>query len=116
MRSVVSLAALLLVSSVSFGSTTEPRVCHVQINMSAGSIPQNTKLQVFAADRRLSEMKIPFDGSLFLPPLAPGEYRVQTGQGASPRFNAENWKRRNGTFSKWRGLTPSYRVPITCSA
>lgn len=83
MRSVVSLAALILVSSVSFGSTTEPRVCHVQINMSAGSIPQNTKLQVFAADRRLSEMKIPFDGSLFLPPLAPGEYRVQTGQGAN---------------------------------
>ena len=83
MRCVVSFATLLLFSSISFGSTMEPRVCHVQINMSSGSLPQNMKLQLFAGDRRLSEMKIPFDGSLFLPPLAPGEYRVQTGGGAN---------------------------------
>lgn len=83
MRCVVWFATLLLLSSISFGSTMEPRVCHVQVNMSSGSLPQNMKLQLFAGGRRLSEMKVPFDGSLFLPPLTPGEYRVQTGEGTN---------------------------------
>lgn len=83
MRCTVYSAFLLFVSTLSLGSTMEPRVCHVQINMSAGSVPPQMKLQVFAGDRRFSEMKVPFDGSLLLPPLAPGDYRVQTGEGTN---------------------------------
>jgi tetratricopeptide (TPR) repeat protein len=41
------------------------------------------KLQVFAGDKNVSEMKVPFDGNVSLPPLAPGKYRVQTGEGAN---------------------------------
>jgi len=83
MRCILYSAFVLFVSAALFGSTMEPRVCHVQIKLSAGSVPPRLKLQVFAGDRRLSEMKVPIDGSLFLPPLAPGEYRVQTGEGTN---------------------------------
>ena len=83
MRRIVCFAILLFVSTLSSGSKSEPRVCRVQVNISTGSLPANMKLQVFAGDRRLSEMKVPFDGNVFLPPLAPGDYRVQTGEGTN---------------------------------
>lgn len=83
MRCVVCFAILLFVSTLSFGSESEPRVCRVQVNISSGSLPANMRLRVFAGDRRLSEMKVPFDGNLFLPPLVPGDYRVQTGEGTN---------------------------------
>lgn len=83
MRCIVGFATLLFISAVCFGSKSEPRICHVQVNISSGSLPEKMKLQVFAGDRRLSEIRVPFDGSVFLPPLAPGDYRVQTGQGTN---------------------------------
>ncbi len=83
MRCIVYFASLLFASAFSVASTMEPRICHVQVNMSAGSVPTKMKLQVFTGNRRISEMKVPFDGNLFLPPLAPGEYRVQTGEGTN---------------------------------
>jgi len=83
MRCVVCFAIVLFVSAFSFGSQSEARVCRVQVNISTGSLPANMKLQLFAGDRRLSEMKVPFDGTLFLPPLVPGDYRVQTGEGTN---------------------------------
>lgn len=83
MRCLISFAILLFVSTVSFGSKSEPRICRVQVNISSGSLPDNMRLQVFAGDRRLAEMKVPFDGNVFLPPLAIGDYRVQTGEGTN---------------------------------
>ena len=54
MRCIVGFATLLFISAVCFGSKSEPRICHVQVNISSGSLPEKMKLQVFAGDRRLS--------------------------------------------------------------
>jgi tetratricopeptide (TPR) repeat protein len=80
----ISLFTLFLMASIScFGAESDAPLCHVQVNMSAGSLPQNLKMQVFAADKRLAELTVPYTGSLVLPPLAPGEYRLQTGEGTN---------------------------------
>ena len=70
----------------SFCSELGLRECHIQVIMSAGTpIPQNLELQVFAGNKRVSRLNIPDTGSVLLPQLAPGEYRVQTG-GAESNF------------------------------
>ena len=81
----IAICALLLLASC-FGSESGLRTCRVQVTMSMGApIPQNLKLRVFAGEKRLSEQTVPFTGSALLPPLAPGEYRIQTG-GAGSNF------------------------------
>lgn len=80
----ISLPMLLFVSStLCFAAGAETRSCHVQVNMSSGSLPQDIKLQVFAADKRIAELPVLLTGSVILPPLAPGEYRLQTGEGTN---------------------------------
>jgi Flp pilus assembly protein TadD len=89
MRRLFVWALLTLSSIYSFGSESGPRACHVQVIMSAGTaIPQNLKLQVFAGEKRLTELTVPYTGSLVLPSLAPGSYRVQTGAEGSNFFTS----------------------------
>src|SRR5689334_3193041 len=78
----ISLPALFLIASIScFGAEPNTRLCHAQVNISTGSLPPNLKMQIFADDKRLAQLAVPYTGSVILPPLAPGEYRLQTGQG-----------------------------------
>jgi len=48
--------------------------------MSAGTpIPEKLELKVFSGDQRIAELVVPFSGRISLPPLVPGDYRIQTG-------------------------------------
>ncbi|GEM_PF-3151537 len=83
MRGTAVLSLLLLVSNFGFSSELESRFCHVQVVMSSGTLPQNLKMQVFGRGKRLAELTVPYNGHVFLPAVAPGEYRVQTGIGTN---------------------------------
>ncbi len=83
MRGTAVLSLLLFLSNFGFSSEGESRVCHVQVVMSSGTLPQNLRMQVFGGDRRLADLTVPYDGNVFLPALVPGEYRVQTGIGTN---------------------------------
>ncbi|HWC18714.1 MAG TPA: tetratricopeptide repeat protein [Terriglobales bacterium] len=88
-RSVVGAILFLSFSVLSFSSESELQVCHIQVIMSAGTpIPQNLPMQVFAGGKRLASFTIPFTGSMLLPPLAPGTYRIQTGGPGSNFFTS----------------------------
>ena len=78
-RSVV-LALFILGSSIaSHASDSELRNCHVQVVMSNGAIPAKLKLQVFSGSKRIHEVRVPETGSVSIPDLVPGEYRIQSG-------------------------------------
>ena len=83
MRWIVVFPLLFFVSHLGFASEVESRVCHVQVVMSSGTLPQDLKLQVFGGGKRISELTVPYDGDALLPALAPGDYRVQTGIGTN---------------------------------
>ena len=77
-------AALLSFSLLTFGFDTQKFDCEVHVAMANGSrIPPNLRLQLFDQETRLVETVIPVSGTVSLPPLPPGHYRVQVGGGAT---------------------------------
>lgn len=83
MRRIWLSVLFLLARIVCFGSESGFRDCHVQVTMSNGPVPQSLTLEVFADNNALFRAKVPWNGSIVLPPLAPGEYRLQTGEGTN---------------------------------
>ena len=78
-RSLVS-ALLVVGSSIpSLASHLQLQNCHVQVSMSSGAVPGKLKLQVFDGNRRIRELRVPENGSVVIPDLVPGDYRIQTG-------------------------------------
>jgi Flp pilus assembly protein TadD len=78
-RSLVSALLLVCPSIFSLASDLQPRTCHVQVVMSSGAIPAKLKLQVFDGAKRIRETRVPETGSVTIPDLAPGDYRIQSG-------------------------------------
>jgi len=78
-RSLVSALFLLGSSIISLASDSEPRNCHVQVAMSSGAIPAKLKLQIFSGSNRIREVRVPETGSVTVPDLVPGDYRIQSG-------------------------------------
>lgn len=79
LRSLVS-ALLLVGSSISsLAADLQPQSCRVQVLMSSGRLPAKLKLQIFDGNRRIREIRVPAGGSITIPDLAPGDYRMQTG-------------------------------------
>ena len=78
-RSLVSALLLFCSSICSLASDSKLQSCHVQVVMSSGAVPAKLKLQIFDESRRIREVRVPETGSITIPDLLPGEYRLQTG-------------------------------------
>jgi len=88
-RACIGLLVLGTATPCLFGSESVSRVCSVQVTMSTGTpIPERLQLKVFSGDQRIAELIVPSSGKIALPPLLPGDYRIQTGSKGSNFFSS----------------------------